>query len=221
MKTADLKSLAMASCHSISYFLSKPNIYSSFTIFCSNRSSLSFHHVTHRRSCVKPQSRRLPLPRPFALPTIHVNTPLISSHDHWGIWTVLLSFAAFGIWSEKETKVGKALSGALVSTLVGLAATSVGIIASEASAYRVVMDFLLPLAVPLLLFNADLRKIVSSTGKLFLSFLLGSGEIDDRDSPLFLFLTLFCRSISFLFSFFLCKQLLQLLVLSLHIRWFL
>jgi len=36
------------------------------------------------------------------------------------------------------------------------------------------MDFLLPLAVPLLLFNADLRKIVSSTGKLFLSFLLGS-----------------------------------------------
>ncbi|KAG0491973.1 hypothetical protein HPP92_005371 [Vanilla planifolia] len=38
--------------------------------------------------------------------------------------------------------------------------------------YRI--KFLLPLAVPLLLFNADLRRIMKSTGTLLLAFLIGS-----------------------------------------------
>ncbi|RWR87844.1 DUF819 domain-containing protein [Cinnamomum micranthum f. kanehirae] len=99
--------------------------------------------------------------------------PLISPHDQWGTWTSLFSIAAFGLWSEK-TKVGSALSGALVSTLVGLAASNLGIIACDAPAYSIVMEYLLPIAVPLLLFRADLRRVVRSTGMLLLAFLLGS-----------------------------------------------
>lgn len=78
--------------------------------------------------------------------------------------------------SERKTRWGSALSGALVSTLVGLAASSAGIVASDAPAYRVVLEYLLPLAVPLLLFNADLRRVIRSTGSLLLAFLLGSGN---------------------------------------------
>ncbi|KAL0299565.1 UNVERIFIED_CONTAM: putative membrane protein YjcL [Sesamum radiatum] len=80
---------------------------------------------------------------------------------------------AYGKWSEK-TKIGSALSGALMSILVGLAASNLGIIASEAPAYKVVLEFLLPLAVPLLLYRADMRRIIRSTGTLLLAFLLGS-----------------------------------------------
>lgn len=68
------------------------------------------------------------------------------------------------------------MSGALVSTLVGLAASNLGIISSQAPAFAVVLNFLLPLAVPLLLFRADLRRVVQSTGKLLLAFLIGSGN---------------------------------------------
>ncbi|KAJ1254360.1 hypothetical protein BS78_K077900 [Paspalum vaginatum] len=100
--------------------------------------------------------------------------PLVPASDHWGNWTFLLSTAALGIWSEQRTPVGKALSGALVSVLVGLAASSAGVVAADAPAYRVVLDYLLPLAVPLLLFRADLRRVVRSTGALLLAFLLGS-----------------------------------------------
>lgn len=71
--------------------------------------------------------------------------------------------------------MGSALSGAIVSILIGLAASNLGVIASESVAYSVVLEFLLPLAVPLLLFKADLRRIVRSTGTLLLAFLLGSG----------------------------------------------
>ncbi|KAG2310406.1 hypothetical protein Bca4012_024922 [Brassica carinata] len=102
-----------------------------------------------------------------------LNTPLISGNDEWGTWTALFATGAFGLWSEK-TKVGSAVSGALVSTLIGLAASNLGIISSEAPAFAVVLNFLLPLAVPLLLFRADLRRVVQSTGKLLLAFLIGS-----------------------------------------------
>ncbi|KAL4595076.1 hypothetical protein ACB092_12G065800 [Castanea dentata] len=101
------------------------------------------------------------------------NLPLISPNDHWGTWTSLFAIGAFGIWSE-NTKIGSTLSGALVSILVGLAASNLGVIENEAPAYSVVLGFLLPMAVPLLLFRADLRRVIKSTGTLLLAFLLGS-----------------------------------------------
>ncbi|CAF1898617.1 unnamed protein product [Brassica napus] len=102
-----------------------------------------------------------------------LNTPLISGNDEWGTWTALFATGAFGLWSEK-TKVGSAVSGALVSTLIGLAASNLGVISSDSPAFAVVLNFLLPLAVPLLLFRADLRRVVQSTGKLLLAFVIGS-----------------------------------------------
>ncbi|KAL5744683.1 hypothetical protein ACOSP7_027545 [Xanthoceras sorbifolium] len=101
------------------------------------------------------------------------SAPLISPHDKWGMWTALFATSAFGIWSEK-TKVGKTVSGAIVSILIGLAASNLGLVSCESPAYSVVLEFLLPLAVPLLLFRADLRRIVQSTGTLLLAFLIGS-----------------------------------------------
>ncbi|KAL5567937.1 hypothetical protein UlMin_024512 [Ulmus minor] len=99
--------------------------------------------------------------------------PIIAPDDHWGIWTVLFATGAFGLWSEKS-KIGSMVSAALVSTLVGLAASNAGIIPYEAPAYTIVMEFLLPLTIPLLLFRADLRNVIKSTGTLLLAFLLAS-----------------------------------------------
>ncbi|CAM0912280.1 unnamed protein product [Alopecurus aequalis] len=115
-------------------------------------------------------------PRPASLLRALPNggLPLIAASDHWGNWTVLLATAALGIWSEKNTRAGKALSGALVTVLLGLAASTAGLVAADAPAYRLVLDYLLPIAVPLLLFTADLRRVLRSTGALLLAFLLGS-----------------------------------------------
>ncbi|KAH9611056.1 hypothetical protein KSS87_018959 [Heliosperma pusillum] len=101
------------------------------------------------------------------------SSPLISSDDHWGLWSVLLATGAFGIWSEK-TKFGSVISAALVSILVGLAASNLRILPYEAPAYSIVMEYLLPLTIPLLLFRANMRQLIQSTGKLLLAFLIGS-----------------------------------------------
>lgn len=69
------------------------------------------------------------------------------------------------------------ISAALVSILLGLAASNMGIIPHEAHAYSVVMEFLLPLTIPLMLFRADMRNVITSTGTLLLAFLIGSGFV--------------------------------------------
>ena len=77
--------------------------------------------------------------------------------------------------SEKSTNWGRRISGALTSTLVGLFLSNIGVIASDAPAYTIVNQYLLPLSVPLLLFSADLNVVIASTGRLLLAFCLGSG----------------------------------------------
>ncbi|KAL4575826.1 hypothetical protein LXL04_011913 [Taraxacum kok-saghyz] len=99
--------------------------------------------------------------------------PLISPDDHWGTWTALFATGAIGIWSER-TKIGRMISAALVSILLGLAASNMGIIPHEAPAYSIVMEYILPLTIPLMLFRADMRNVIKSTGKLLLAFLIGS-----------------------------------------------
>ncbi|KAL5727279.1 ferric-chelate reductase (NADH) [Ranunculus cassubicifolius] len=144
------------------------------------RSNLSSHHHTPKIAIPTPKSLPLlqikPLNSPRSVKScaqLNFNFPLISPHDHWGTWTALFTTGAIGIWSE-NTKIGSALSGALVSTLIGLAASNLGVIAQEAQAYKIVLEYLLPIAVPLLLFRADLRRVIKSTGTLLLAFLIGS-----------------------------------------------
>ncbi|XP_073141721.1 uncharacterized protein [Henckelia pumila] len=158
-------------------------------------SAFSFHHTIHslpppmQRSCLSSQkiSRVSTVLAPSfrnksftsknstrsVITRSQLSFPIISPQDQWGTWTALFASGAFGIWSEK-TKIGSMLSGALVSTLVGLVASNVGIIANEAPAYKVVLEYLMPLAVPLLLYRADMNRVMRSTGNLLLAFLLGS-----------------------------------------------
>ena len=117
--------------------------------------------------------------RPISPSCGYGRAPLVPASDNWGNWTFLLSTAALGTWSEKRSPVGKALTGALVSLLLGLAASSAGVVAAGATACRVALDYLLPLAIPLLLFRADLRRrrrgVFRSSGALLVAFLHGSG----------------------------------------------
>lgn len=77
---------------------------------------------------------------------------------------------------SEKTKIGSMMSGALTSTLLGLAASNLGLIPFETPSYSFFMEFLLPHTIPLLLFRADLRRIIRSTGSLLLAFLIGSGK---------------------------------------------
>lgn len=144
------------------YFSKDSTVNSIFklSIRCKNKTQLQF-------ICTNPTFTRSVKVRSY------LKYPIVSPQDHWGIWTALLSIGASGLWLEK-TKIGSMVSAALVSILVGLAASNLRIIPHEAPVYLIVFEYLLPLIVPLLLFRADLRRVLQSTGRLFFAFLLGS-----------------------------------------------
>ncbi|XP_078173650.1 uncharacterized protein LOC144567397 isoform X1 [Carex rostrata] len=158
--------MAHSICASFSPALSIPR-FTSHTAWFNTRPVLRPVRTAQKLS-ISPRRPILVVKSAFPL-----STPVIKPNDHWSTWAVLFSIAAFGIWSER-TKWGSALSGALVSILIGLAASSAGFIPSDAPAYGVVFGYLLPVAVPLLLLGADLRRVIKSTGALLLAFLLGS-----------------------------------------------
>lgn len=74
----------------------------------------------------------------------------------------------------EKTTIGRTLSGVFVATLCGLLLSNVGAIPYEAAAYGVVNSYLLPLAIPLLLFSSDLKRVVADTGMLLPVFITGS-----------------------------------------------
>ncbi|KAI4319999.1 hypothetical protein MLD38_033528 [Melastoma candidum] len=57
---------------------------------------------------------------------------------------------------------------------MGFAASNLGIISFGSPVYLAVVDFLMPLAMPLLFLRADLRRVIKSIGKLLQAFFLGS-----------------------------------------------
>ncbi|MDX1388682.1 MAG: DUF819 family protein, partial [Acidobacteriota bacterium] len=84
---------------------------------------------------------------------------LIAPDQHWAIWVVLLAAASFGLWADR-TQWGARISGAVTTILVTFALSNLGVIPAQAPAYDVVWAYLVPLAIPLLLFRADLGRIV-------------------------------------------------------------
>jgi uncharacterized membrane protein len=101
------------------------------------------------------------------------DTTLISADQHWILWAVLVSAAAFGVLAEK-TKWGSKLSAVVLSILATFVLSNLSIIPTAAPAYDVVWSYLVPLAIPLLLFKADLRRIFREAGPTLLAFFFGA-----------------------------------------------
>jgi len=97
----------------------------------------------------------------------------ITGEQTWALWTVLLAAAAFGLWAER-TAWGARLSGAVVTILAAFGLSNAGVIPATAEVYQTVWTYLVPFAIPLLLFKADLRRILRETSLTFVAFVLGT-----------------------------------------------
>ena len=101
------------------------------------------------------------------------DSPLISPNQQWALWAILFAAAAFGIWAEK-TKWGAKLSAVVVTILATFVLSNLSIIPTDAPSYDVVWSYLVPIAIPLLLFKADMRRIIKEAGPTLLAFFFGA-----------------------------------------------
>ena len=101
-------------------------------------------------------------------------TPLIPADADWALWAVLFTAAAFGYHMER-TRVGARVSGVVLTMGVTFLLSNFGVIPSEGAVpYDVTWSYLVPLAIPLLLLQADLRRIVKEAGPTLLAFVIGA-----------------------------------------------
>jgi uncharacterized membrane protein len=99
---------------------------------------------------------------------------MLSPDHHWALWAILLSTAAFGLWAER-TRWGARLSGAVIAIGTTFVLSNLGLIPASAPAYDVVWTYLVPLAIPLLLLNANLKRVIMESGPTLIAF--GAGAV--------------------------------------------
>lgn len=101
-------------------------------------------------------------------------TALISGDNMVAMWAVCISVAAFAFFLEQKTKFGGKIGSAAIAILFTLALTNIGIISNSSGVYSAINSYLLPLSIPLLLFNANVVRIVKESGRMVLMFLLAA-----------------------------------------------
>ena len=97
---------------------------------------------------------------------------LIAEDNTLLIWTVLVVFVFLAMYAERHYRWAKAVGAALICLVGGMVLSSIGLMPSASSAYDVIWSMVTPLAVPLVLFAADLRKILKESGKMLFMFLI-------------------------------------------------
>jgi len=97
----------------------------------------------------------------------------IGQDEVLALWTVLIAMSAIGLWSESAAWARK-VSGVVVTIFAAMAASNFGVIPTSAPVYDAVWAYLVPLAIPLLLLKADLRRVIPQTGKTLIVFAVGS-----------------------------------------------
>ena len=99
---------------------------------------------------------------------------MIAPNDQWAQWSLVSLAALAGIQSE-STALGKALSGAVVSMLVGATLATLGVLPAGPSPPIVgLQSIVVAVATPLLLLSADLAVILKRTGRMLIAFCCGA-----------------------------------------------
>lgn len=99
--------------------------------------------------------------------------PTISADNILALSAILFGLAWFGFWMDSQV-IGKKTSGVVWVLIVAMLLSNVGILPFKSSVYDFVGGTLVPVAIPLLLFKADLRKIFRESGVVMLVFCIAS-----------------------------------------------
>ena len=107
-----------------------------------------------------------------------MSNSLISAENTWALFAILAGIATLAIFLEQKTKIGSKLTGCVMALIGAMILSNTGIIPLDAVAYDFVWDYVIPLSIPMLLFNADIRKIGRESGRLLIIYLIsGIGTI--------------------------------------------
>ena len=98
---------------------------------------------------------------------------LVGAEQTFAIGAALTATVAVGIAAEK-TRWGQAVGAPLLILLLSMILANVGVVPHTADTYDALAGLLVPLAIPMLLFRADLRMVVREAGPMLLTFVIAA-----------------------------------------------
>lgn len=101
-------------------------------------------------------------------------TSLIQKDNIWLLWSIIVSIAAISIYLEQKYVLASKISGAIIALLVAMGLSNFGVIPLESPVYDSVWNYIVPMAVPLLLFKCNILQIYKESGRLLIIFLISS-----------------------------------------------
>ncbi|MBE8598141.1 DUF819 family protein [Xenorhabdus sp. BG5] len=98
----------------------------------------------------------------------------ITADNSLMLWTFIMITVAAAIMAEQRFKWASKIPGAVIALIIAVSASNLNIIPTEAPVYDAVWGYILPLAIPLLLFKTNLHSILKESGRLLILFLISS-----------------------------------------------
>jgi uncharacterized membrane protein len=86
-----------------------------------------------------------------------------------------MASVAFCFWAETQ-QWGQKTGGPLLLLLISMALSNLGVIPHHSDLYSSIHQYLVPVAIPLLLFRTDLKQVFRESGPLLLAFCLAAGS---------------------------------------------
>ena len=102
-------------------------------------------------------------------------TTLIAPDNHWALLAILFASTFLAIFLEQKYRWASKISGAIITLVVAIALVNLRVIPSEAPVFDdFVWGYAVPLAVPLLLLQTNLRRMHREAGRFLAIFLIGA-----------------------------------------------
>ena len=99
-------------------------------------------------------------------------TPLIAADNTWGLMGVMCITVALSIYLEQKYEWASKISGAIIALIVAMVMANLGIIPTSCPLYDdVIWGIAVPMGLPLLLLQCNLKSIGKLAGKMLGVFL--------------------------------------------------
>lgn len=106
---------------------------------------------------------------------IWLGHPLIQADNTWGLLGVMCVSVAFAILLEQKYRWASRVSGSIIALVLAMAMANVGIIPTACPLYDdIVWGVIVPMGIPLLLLQCNLKKIWKDAGRMLAIFLIGA-----------------------------------------------
>jgi uncharacterized membrane protein len=99
----------------------------------------------------------------------------IAPDNTWALLTVMCVSVALAIFLEQKYRWASKISGAIIALICALLLSNLGVIPTSSTLYDdIIWGYAVPMGIPLLLLQCNMKKIWKETGRMLIIFLIGA-----------------------------------------------